>query len=95
MVRAPVEITLLRGRTEPEDAERAEVDDVLLVVVARELLEEGLLLAEGFEPDDGLLPVDGFAPVEVGDVLVFGAAGDSFVGGTFACATGSPPLDRL
>ena len=95
MVRAPVEITLLRGRTEPEDAGRAEVDDVLLVVVARELLEEGLLLAEGFEPDDGLLPVDGFAPVEEGDVLVFGAAGDSFVGGTFACTTGSPPLDRL
>ena len=48
MVRAPVEITLLRGRTEPEDAGRAEEDDVLLVEEARELLEEGLPLAEGF-----------------------------------------------
>ena len=84
-----MDITLLRGRTEPEDAGRAEVADVLFVVEARELLEEGLPLAEGFAE------VDGFAPGEVGEVVVFGATGFSEAGGTFACATGSPPLDRL
>ena len=89
-----MEITLLRGRTEPEDAGRAEVEDVLLAEEARELLDDDLPLDEGFAEVDGLAPA-GLAPDDVGDVLVFGAKGVSDAGGTFACATGSPPLDRL
>ena len=84
-----VEITLLRGRTEPEEAGRAEDDDVLLDVEVRALLEEGLLPEEGFALD-GLEPVDGLELVD--GVLVFGVVGLSDAGGTFACATGSPPL---
>ena len=95
MLRVPVEITLLRGRTDPEDAGRAEEDDMLLVEEACELLGAGLLLVEGFALVEGLVPVDGFAPVDVGEAVVFGATGFSEAGGTFACATGSPPLDRL
>jgi len=87
VVRPPPEITLLRGRTEPEEDGRAEEDDMLLEVEVCDLLEEGLLPEEGFELD-GLELVDG--------VLVFGAAGLSVAGGTFACATCSPPpLERL
>ena len=87
MLRVPVDITLLRGRTEPEDAGRAADVEVLLLVVVRALLEAGLLLEEGFAPVVGFVPVEG--------ALVFGAVGVSDAGGTFACATGSPPLDRL
>ena len=94
MLRVPVEITLLRGRTEPEDAGRAEAVDEVLVVEARELLDDDLPLDEGFAEVDGLAPA-GLAPDDVGDVLVFGAEGVSDAGGTFACATSSPPLDRL
>lgn len=89
MLRPPLEITLLRGRTEPEDAGRAADGDVLLLVVVRALLEAGLLPEEGFAPD-GLEPVDGLELVD--GVLVFGVAGVSLSGRTFACATGSPPL---
>ena len=93
MVRLPPPITLLRGRTEPVEDGRAAADDVLLEAEVWDLPpEEGLPLAEGLEPDglgleEGLEPVDG--------VLAFGAAGFSADGGTFACATGAPPLDRL
>ena len=90
MVRVPLGITLLRGRTAPEEEGRATVDVVLLEVEVCVLLEEGLLLADGFALVDGLLPV------EDGDVFVFGAVGFSATGGTFVCATGSPPpLYRL
>ena len=92
MLRPLLEITLLRGRTEPEDAGRAADVDVLLLVVVRALLEAGLLPEEGFAPD-GLEAVDGLELVD--GVLVFGVEGVSLAGGTFACATGSPPLDRL
>lgn len=98
MVRALPEITLLRGRTEPEEAGWAVVDAVLLEVEVCALEEdfvpeEGLLPEEGFELD-GLEPVDGLEFVD--GVLVFGVAGFSVAGGTFACATGSPPpLERL
>ena len=88
MVREPLEITLLRGRTEPEEDGRTDAVAVLL--------EEAVCVPEGdFAPEDdlpvvdGLAPVDGLVPVD-GDV-VFGAAGFSVAGGTFACATGSPP----
>ena len=58
MLRPPPEITLLRGRTEPEDDGRAEDDEVLLDVEVRALLDEALLLVEGFVPE-GLLPEEG------------------------------------
>ena len=78
MLRVPLGITLLRGRTEPAAEGRATVDVVLLAVEVCVLTVEGLLLADGFALVDGLLPV------EVGAVLAFGAAGFSATGGTFA-----------
>lgn len=92
-MRVPPEITLLRGRTEPEDDGRAVDDEVLLDVEVRALLEEDLPLVDGFVPE-GLVPEEGLELVD--GVLVFGAAGVSFAGGIFACATGAPPpLERL
>ena len=88
--RVPPGITLQRGRTEPLAAGRTEVEGVVLAVEVCVLPEEGLLL------EDGLVLVDGLLPVDEGEVLVFGAEGFSVAGGTFACATGSPPpLYRL
>ena len=52
-----------------------------------------MLPAEGFAPVEGLLLVAGLLPV-VGEV-VFGVAGLSDAGGTFACATGASLYDRL
>ena len=87
-MRVPLEITLLRGRTEPEEDGRAEDDEVLLDVEVRAPLEEDLPLVDGFVPD-GLAPDEGLELVD--GVFVFGAAGFSDAGGIFACATGSPP----
>ena len=92
MVRPVVEITLLRGRTEPEEEGRDAVEVVLLEVEVCDFPEEGLLPEEGFEPE-GFEPVEGLELVD--GVLVLGVAGVSFAGGTFACATGAPPLERL
>lgn len=83
VVRAPPEITLLRGRTVPLEAGRAEADEALLAEEVRALTEEGLLPEAGFEPEEGLPAADG--------VVARGAAVFSTAGGTFACATGSPP----
>lgn len=87
-----MEITLLRGRTEPEEEGRDAVEELLLEVEVCDFTEEGLLPEEGFAPD-GLDAVDGLELVD--GVLFFGIAGVSLSGGTFACATGSPPLWRL
>lgn len=93
MVRPPLGITLLRERTEPEEDGRTEADAVLFEVDVC-ALPEGLLPEEGLAPVDGLAPDDGFEPVD--GVFVFGAEGFSVAGGTFACATGSPPpVERL
>ena len=89
MLRPPLEITLLRGRTEPDEAGREAAVDVLLDVEVGVLMEEVLPLVDGFVPD-GLAPEVGLELVD--GVLVFGAVGVSDAGGTFACATGSPPL---
>lgn len=92
VLRVPLEITLLRGRTEPDEEGRAEADEALLEEDCG-LLEVGLLPEEGLEPE-GLDPVEGLEPVD--GVLVFGAAGFSEAGGIFVCATGAPPpLERL
>ena len=87
MLRPPLEITLLRGRTEPEEDGRDAVDEVLLEVEVRALLEEAFPPVDGFVPD-GLEPEEGLELVD--GVFVFGAAGFSDAGGIFACATGSP-----
>ena len=101
-MRAPLEITLVRGRTEPLEAGRAATVALLL---EEEVLPESFALLEGLLPVDGLLPdegvpldeglelVGGLAPVD--GVLVFGGAGFSAAGGTFACATGASLYERL
>ena len=94
MVRALLEITLLRGRTEPLGTGRAVTEAVLLEAEVCVLPVEGLELEEGLVPDEGLDPETGLLPEE--GTFVFGVAGFSAAGGTFACATGSPPpLYRL
>ena len=109
MVREPPPTTLLRGRTEPEDEGRAEGETLLLLVVVAGCappdglpadeglpLEEGLPLVAGLELTDGVPPEEGLVPEE-GLALVVGelAEGLSDAGGTFACAKGAPPPERL
>ena len=106
MVRVPPPTTLVRGRTEPEEAGRATVADALLLLV--EVVEwdapegfpadEGLPLVEGLALVAGLGLVDGVPPeeglvLEEGFALVVGELADglSATGGTLACATGAPP----
>lgn len=109
MVREPPPTTLLRGRTEPEVEGRVEeVTPLLFAEVAVCVppvgftADEGLPLVEGFAlfvsldgepPEEGLDPEDGFAVVD--GELADGVDGLSDVGGTLACATGAPPLNRL
>ena len=66
MVRAPPEITLVRGRTEPEEAGRAEADALLLLADDEvDVLPEGLAVVEGLLPIEGLLPDEGL-PLDAG-----------------------------
>ena len=91
---------MVRGRTEPEEAGRAE-DFALLLFDDDELdvLPEGLAVVEGLPTEEGLPPDAGFADeagfaVAEGE-LAEGAEGFSEAGGGVACATGAPPEDRL
>ena len=94
----------MRGRALPEEAGRAALllaEDEADVLPEGLAVVEGLLLEEGRLPDDGLLPEVGLAPNEGLAVdegfepeegwLADGCDGLSEDGGTFACATGSPP----
>ena len=91
----------MRGRTEPEEAGRAEADALLpLADDELEALPEGLDVAEGLLPEEGLLPDDGLPPdvgllPDAGFAVVEGeladGAGLSAAGGGVAWATGSPP----
>ena len=91
MERVPLEITLLRGRTEPAEEGREGADDALFVVVRD--VEEPLPLLADFVPDDGA-PLEEGEPLD-GAVLFDGADGFPGCAGTVACATGAPPPDRL
>lgn len=99
----------MRGRTEPEEAGRAD-DDAALLLAEDEVLPKGLAVVVGLLPDDGLPLAEGFPPVEglaladgplpeeglafADGELADGAEGLE-AGGGVACATGAPPPDRL
>ena len=87
MERDPLEITLLRGRTEPAEEGREGADDALFVVVRD--VEEPFPLLAGFGT-----PLEEGEPLD-GAVLFDGADGFPGCAGTVACATGAPPPDRL
>jgi hypothetical protein len=104
VVRAPPEITLVRGRTEPLEAGRG-VEAATVLDEAVEALPEGLAVVEGLLLVDGLLPVEGLPPeaglapdegFEVVEGELADGAGFSAAGGDVTWATGAlPPEERL
>ena len=84
-MRAPPEITLVRGRTAPLDAGRGTDDALLLAEDEVDALPEGLAVVEGLLPEDGLPLDEGLPPVAglavVEGVLADGAEGFDAGGG--------------